>query len=75
MSRIWSGCTRERERQNKRVELGHTILVASDQWGFLVEHQVAERQAEESSKTFQKLRHRCSAVESDIKSLGASRLG
>ena len=111
------------------MELGHNILVASDQWGFIVEHQVIERQAEvslsipladrllnrfgedaiesisfdkgfykrenkellslyipevimpkkgkknqaeqaeESSKTFQKLRHRHSAVESDINRL------
>jgi IS5 family transposase len=116
-------------KANKRVELGHNILVASDQWGFIVEHQVIERQAdvslsiplaerllnrfgddaiesisfdkgfykrenkellrlyiaevimpkkgkknqeeqaEESSKTFQKLRHRHSAVESDINRL------
>jgi len=116
-------------KANKRVELGHNILVASDQWGFIVEHQVVERQAdvslsiplaerllnrfgddaiesisfdkgfykrenkellklyipevimpkkgkknqeeraEESGKTFQKLRHRHSAVESDINRL------
>ena len=31
---------------NKRVELGHNILVASDQWGFFVEQRVIERQAE-----------------------------
>ena len=31
-------------KSNKRVELGHNILVASDQWGFIVEHQVIERQ-------------------------------
>ncbi len=35
-------------KANKRVELGHTILVASDQWGFIVEHQVLERQADVS---------------------------
>lgn len=111
------------------MELEHNILVASDQWGFIIEHQVIERQAEvslsfplaerllnrfgedaiesisfdkgfykrenkellslyipevimpkkgkknqaeqveESSKTFQKLRHRHSAVESDINRL------
>ena len=116
-------------KANHRVELGHNILVASDQWGFIVEHQIVERQAEvslsipladrllkrfggdaiesisfdkgfykgenkellklyipevimpkkgrknqaeqaeESSKTFQKLRHRHSAVESDINRL------
>jgi hypothetical protein len=116
-------------KANHRVELGHNILVASDQWGFIVEHQVIEReadvslsiplaerllnrlgedaiesisfdkgfykrenkellklyipevimpkkgkenqaeQAEESSKTFKKLRHRHSAVESDINRL------
>ena len=111
------------------MELGHNILVTSDQWGFIVEHQVVERQAEvslsipladrllsrfgedaiesisfdkgfykrenkellslyipevimpkkgrknqaeqeeESSKTFKKLRHKHSAVESDINRL------
>jgi len=116
-------------KANQRVELGHNILVASDQWGFIVEHQVLERQAdvslsiplaerllnrlgddaiesisfdkgfykrenkellslyipevimpkkgkkntaeqeEESRKTFQKLRHKHSAVESDINRL------
>jgi hypothetical protein len=116
-------------KSNKRVELGRNILVASDQWGFIVEHQVVERQAEvslaipladrllnrlgrdaiesisfdkgfykgenkellklyipavimpkkgrknqaeqaeESGKTFQKLRHKHSAVESDINRL------
>ena len=116
-------------KANHRVELGHNILVASDQWGFIVEHQVIEKQAEvslsipladrllsrfgrdaiesisfdkgfykgenkellklyipevimpkkgrknqaeqaeESRKTFQKLRHRHSAVESDINRL------
>lgn len=35
-------------KANKRVELGHNILVASDQWGFIVEHQVVERQADVS---------------------------
>ncbi|MBW7899100.1 hypothetical protein B188_26220 [Candidatus Brocadiaceae bacterium B188] len=33
-------------KSNKRVELGHNILVASDQWGFFVEQRVIERQAE-----------------------------
>jgi hypothetical protein len=47
----------------------YSFLVASDQWGFLVEHQVVERQTEESSRTFQNLRHRRSAVESDINRL------
>ena len=116
-------------KANKRVELGHNILVASDQWGFVVEHRVIEREAdvslsiplaerllnrfggdgiesisfdkgfykrenkellklyipevimpkkgkknqaeqeEESSKMFRKLRHRHSAVESDINRL------
>ena len=111
------------------MELGHNILVASDQWGFVVEHRVIEReadvslsiplaerllnrfggdgiesisfdkgfykrenkellklyipevimpkkgkknqaeQAEESGKMFRKLRHRHSAVESDINRL------
>ncbi|OQZ01680.1 MAG: ISNCY family transposase [Candidatus Brocadia sp. UTAMX2] len=35
-------------KANKKVELGHNILVASDQWGFIVEHQVVESQAEVS---------------------------
>ena len=35
-------------KANKRVELGHNILVTSDQWGFIVEHQVVEREAEVS---------------------------
>jgi hypothetical protein len=35
-------------KANKRVELGHNILVSSDQWGFIVEHQVIERDAEVS---------------------------
>ncbi|MEK7749922.1 MAG: ISNCY family transposase, partial [Planctomycetota bacterium] len=116
-------------KSNKRVELGHNILVTSDQWGFIVDHVVVEKQAdvslsipladrllsrygegaiesisfdkgfykkenkellglyipavimpkkgkknkaeeeEESSKTFKKLRHKHSAVESDINRL------
>ncbi|MDG5997033.1 MAG: ISNCY family transposase [Candidatus Brocadia sp.] len=116
-------------KSNKRVELGHNILVASDQWGFIVDHVVGEKQAdvslvipladrllsrygegtiksisfdkgfykkenkellslyipevilpkkgkknkaeqeEESGKTFKKLRHKHSAVESDINRL------
>ena len=116
-------------KSNKRVELGHNILVASDQWGFIGDHLVVEKQAdvslsiplaerllihygegeiksisfdkgfykkenkellglyipevimpkkgkknkaeqeEESSKTFKKLRHKHSAVESDINRL------
>jgi transposase, IS5 family len=35
-------------KSNKRVELGRNILVASGQWGFIVYHQVVERQAEVS---------------------------
>ena len=35
-------------KSNKRVELGHNILVASDPWGFIVEHQVVEKEAEVS---------------------------
>ena len=35
-------------KSNHRVELGRNILVASDQWGFIVDHQVIERQAEVS---------------------------
>lgn len=35
-------------KANQRVELGHNILVASDQWGFIIEHQVTQRQAEVS---------------------------
>jgi len=35
-------------KTNHRVELGRNILVASDQWGFVVDHQVVERQAEVS---------------------------
>ncbi|MDR4508085.1 MAG: ISNCY family transposase [Candidatus Brocadiaceae bacterium] len=116
-------------KANKRVELGHNILVASDQWGFIVYHKVVEKEAdvslalpladallgrygeegiasisfdkgfykkenkdllklyipqvvmpkkgkknreeeaEESSRAFKKLRHRHSAVESDINRL------
>lgn len=116
-------------KSNNRVELGHNILVTSDQWGFIVDHLVVEKQAdvslaipladrllnhygqdtiksisfdkgfykkenkellslyipsvilpkkgkknkaeqdEESSKTFKKLRHKHSAVESDINRL------
>jgi len=33
---------------NKRVGLGHTILVASNQWGFIVDHVVVEKQADVS---------------------------
>ena len=33
-------------KANKRVELGHKILVASDQWGFIGHHQVVEKQAD-----------------------------
>lgn len=116
-------------KANKRVELGHKILVTSDQWGFIVDSMVVEKQAdvslaipladrllgcygegvikgisfdkgfykkenkellglyipmvimpkkgkknkaeqeEESGKTFKKLRHKHSAVESDINRL------
>jgi len=35
-------------KENHRVELGRNILVASDQGGFIVDHQVIERQAEVS---------------------------
>ncbi|MBE7446432.1 MAG: hypothetical protein HS132_14805 [Planctomycetia bacterium] len=35
-------------KSNKRVELGHTILVASDQWGFIVDYVVGEKQADVS---------------------------
>ena len=35
-------------KSNKRVELGHNILVTSDQWGFIVEHRVVEKQADVS---------------------------
>ncbi|MCC7238447.1 MAG: hypothetical protein IT421_02945 [Candidatus Brocadia sp.] len=31
-----------------RDEIGHDILVASDPWGFIVEHQVVEKEAEVS---------------------------
>ena len=43
---IRSGFTRA--KSNKGVELWRNILVASDQWGFVVDHQVVERQAEVS---------------------------
>ena len=114
-------------KANKRVELGYKILVTSDQWGFIIDHVVVEKQAdvslaiplverllsrygegviksisfdkgfykkenkellglyipavimpkkgkknkaeEESGKTFKKLRHKHSAVESDINRL------
>lgn len=116
-------------KSNKKVELGHNILVTSDQWGFIVDYMVVEKQAdvslsipladrllrsygegtirsisfdkgfykkenkellglyipevimpkkgkknkeeqeEESGKTFKKLRHKHSAVESDINRL------
>lgn len=35
-------------KTNKRVELGHNILVASDQWGFIVYHKVVEKEADVS---------------------------
>ena len=35
-------------KSNKRVELGHNILVTSDQWGFIVDHLVVEKQADVS---------------------------
>src|SRR3990167_8084276 len=35
-------------KSNKRVELRHNILVTSDQWGFIVEHRVVEKQADVS---------------------------
>ncbi len=35
-------------KSNKRVELGHNILVTSDQWGFIVDHKVVEKQADVS---------------------------
>ena len=35
-------------KSNKGVELWRNILVAIDQWGFTVDHQVIERQAEVS---------------------------
>ena len=33
-------------KSNKRVELGHNLLVASYQWCFIIDHQVIERQAD-----------------------------
>ena len=35
-------------KSNKRVELGHNILVTSDQWGFIIDHAVGEKQADVS---------------------------
>jgi len=35
-------------KSNKRVELGHNILVTSDQWGFIVDHKVVKKQADVS---------------------------
>lgn len=35
-------------KSNKRVELGHNILVTSDQWGFIVAYLVVEKQADVS---------------------------
>ena len=35
-------------KSNKRVELGHNILVTSDQWGFIVDHVVVKKQADVS---------------------------
>lgn len=35
-------------KANRRVELGHNILVASDQWGFIVYHKVIEKEADAS---------------------------
>ncbi len=35
-------------KSNKRAELGHNILVTSDQWGFIVDHRVVEKQADVS---------------------------
>ena len=35
-------------KANNRVELGHNILVTSDQWGFIVDHVVVEKQADVS---------------------------
>ncbi|MBE7445930.1 MAG: hypothetical protein HS132_12035 [Planctomycetia bacterium] len=35
-------------KSNKRVELGHNILVTSDRWGFIVDHVVVEKQADVS---------------------------
>ncbi|MEK7805621.1 MAG: ISNCY family transposase, partial [Planctomycetota bacterium] len=35
-------------KANKRVELGHKILVTSDQWGFIIDHVVVEKQADVS---------------------------
>ena len=38
-------------KSNKRVELGHKILVTSDQWGLIVDHEVVEKQADVSLST------------------------
>lgn len=35
-------------KQNKRVELGHNILIATDQHHFILHHQVVEKQADAS---------------------------
>lgn len=35
-------------KSNKRVELGHNFLVASDQWGFIADHLAVENQADVS---------------------------
>ena len=116
LSRMLDGVALQGKSNKGRVELWRNILVAIDQWGFTVDHQVIERQAEvsmsiplaerllsrfgedaienisidkdlqareqgvaefiytsreqteESGKSFQKLRHKHSAVESDINS-------
>lgn len=35
-------------KANKRVELGHNLVIASDQWGFIGYHQVVEKEADVS---------------------------
>ena len=35
-------------KSNKRGELGHNILVTSDQWGFIVDHFVVEKKEDGS---------------------------
>ncbi|MEP9410213.1 MAG: hypothetical protein HRF42_02200 [Candidatus Brocadia sp.] len=62
-----SGCTKARQTRGRNYDI--TYWWQTINRVFIVEHTVIERQAEESSKTFKKLRYKHSTVESDINRL------
>ncbi|MGH2644801.1 MAG: ISNCY-like element ISCku10 family transposase [Chitinophagaceae bacterium] len=53
---------------NKKVELGHLMLITTDQYRFIVDYKVMEKERE-STREFKQLRNAHSAIESDINML------